>query len=53
MRVDIKLKYIYELMTKECENTFNSFSADRANYLLNLELLRKSNIKNRNHVFQS
>ena len=40
-------KYIYELMTKECEQTFNSVSANRANYLLNLELLRKSNIKKR------
>lgn len=40
-------RYIHSLVTKDNEHEFNRISADRANYLLNLELIRKSNLKRR------
>jgi hypothetical protein len=38
-------KYIHDLITKDNKLEFNRVSAERAKYLLELELLRKSNIK--------
>lgn len=40
-------KYLHELVTKDNQDEFNRVSANRASYLLNLELIRKSNLKRR------